>query len=283
MIIIAESGSTKTEWRVIEGDKIHAIRGKGINPNTMSQEDCLKSIEACFNSQHYIATKELHYYGAGINAQTKADWLQQLRNLFIHAHIQVHNDLLAAGRACLGKQAGYVGILGTGTNLGYYDGSTFINCIPSMGYILGDEGAGVSIGKQVLKGYYRGAWPDRLKQAFNKKYPFSSDEMMSQLYQSSEKAAFLAQFAKWAFQHRKQPCIQQLISEVYSEYFNMINEVYDQSITELNLVGSIAYYWSDFIKKIAAQYHINIGQVLESPIAALTLYHQEFQLPNSEK
>jgi glucosamine kinase len=274
MILIADSGSTKTAWRLINKEQITQFSTGGINPNSMSESACLASIQELDGKFDFDDIQEFHFYGAGINTVNIKSWTAVLQKAFVHAQINVANDLVAAAKASYGNNSGLVAILGTGSNVGWFDGNVIAKKSPAMGYILGDEGAGVAIGKAVVKGYFRGRWPQELQDAFARKYAWSYDEFVNELYHSERKAAFLAQFSKWAFQQRKHEAIQQIIIAVYQEFFEMIVEVFNQPPKQLAIVGSVAYYWSDYIKKVAANYQINVIQILENPIAALTLYHQ---------
>lgn len=274
MILIADSGSTKTAWRLIHNDGIKQFATGGINPNSMSLAACLESINELKKDVVFNNISELYFYGAGINAVNINNWTSTLQQTFKNATIEVANDLVAAARACYGNQSGLIAILGTGSNVGWFDGKQVAKKSPALGYILGDEGAGVAIGKAIVKGYYRGNWPEELHNAFARKYTWTYDEFVHELYQSERKAAFLAQFSKWAFQQRKHQAIQEIIINVYQDFFEMIQEVFGNEPKQLALVGSVAYYWSDYIKKVGNNYHVTINQTLEHPIAALTLHHQ---------
>ena len=274
MILIADSGSTKTAWRLIHNDGIKQFATGGINPNSMSLAACLESINELKKDVVFNNISELYFYGAGINAVNINNWTSTLQQTFKNATIEVANDLVAAARACYGNQSGLIAILGTGSNVGWFDGKQVAKKSPALGYILGDEGAGVAIGKAIVKGYYRGNWPKELQDAFARKYTWTYDEFVHELYQSERKAAFLAQFSKWAFQQRKHQAIQEIIINVYQDFFEMIQEVFGNEPKQLALVGSVAYYWSDYIKKVGNNYQVTINQTLEHPIAALTLHHQ---------
>lgn len=274
MILIADSGSTKTAWRLISPNGIKQFVSGGINPNSMSTEACLASINELNHAFDFNQISTLFFYGAGINAVNKKNWEKILQQTFSKATIEVENDLVAAARACYGNQTGLIAILGTGSNVGWFNGQHIIKKSPAMGYILGDEGAGVAIGKAIVKGYYRHVWPQELQDAFTRKFNWTYDEFVNELYSTDRKAAFLAQFSKWAFQQRKHEAIQTIIIQVYQEFFEMIQQVFGNESKQLALVGSVAYYWSDYIKKVASNYQVTITQTLEHPIAALTLYHQ---------
>lgn len=274
MILIADSGSTKTAWRLIHNDGIKQFATGGINPNSMSLAACLESINELKKDVVFNNISELYFYGAGINAVNINNWTSTLQQTFKNATIEVANDLVAAARACYGNQSGLIAILGTGSNVGWFDGNEVAKKSPALGYILGDEGAGVAIGKAIVKGYFRGNWPEELHNAFARKYTWTYDEFVHELYQSERKAAFLAQFSKWAFQQRKHQAIQEIIINVYQDFFEMIQEVFGNEPKQLALVGSVAYYWSDYIKKVGNNYQVTINQTLEHPIAALTLHHQ---------
>src|SRR6476469_64465 len=157
MILVADSGSTKTNWALIENKNIFYIHSEGYNPYYMDVEYIEKSIKAQFADVLMRAkVSQVNFYGAGCSPETKFTMFNALKSCFNNAFISVESDLLAAARCLLGLKEGFAAILGTGTNTCFYNGKDIVEVVDSLGFLAGDEGSGAYIGKQVIKAYVRG-------------------------------------------------------------------------------------------------------------------------------
>ena len=270
MILIADSGSSKTDWRLIDGESISQFETIGLNPFVVSSkviDETVRQLDLDFSS-----INKVFFYGAGCGNTEKANALKMvLKTIFITAEIDMKSDLLAVAHALLQNNSGVVGILGTGSNVAYYDGEIIKPVKTSLGYLLGDEGSGNHIGKQFLKLYLT----DSLDADLDKEIKLDKDAILKELYGHSFPNRYLASFCKMLFTHRSHPQIAKIISDAFEEWIMVY--LLPQNITKIHLCGSIAYYFSAELKACCYNHGITIESIVEKPISALTLYHIENQ------
>ncbi len=277
MIVIADSGSTKTDWRYIdEYNNIHLANTIGMNPYFITAEQIVEELSQgsanLFPSQEIL---RVVFYGAGCDSPRNYDMmLGALQTVFPKADIEIESDLLGAARALCGKSKGMVAILGTGSNSCLYDGSHIAKNVASMGYILGDEGSGSAMGKHLLLDFVRGSVPEKLRAELISEFSLSKEEILDRVYKQEFPNRFLASFSKFLYKNQNEVYVQNLLTECFSKFFeNQISLYKDFNEYELYLVGSIAYNFSEMITKIASSYNVQVSSILQSPIAALSLYH----------
>lgn len=277
MILVADSGSTKTDWRlIISENEIHQFQCIGLNPNFHKKETVLSAIQQTFQDDKLNREiKEVYFYGAGCSTNLAQQFIQaQLQVVFKQANIQVAHDLLAAARASCGHQKGLAAILGTGSNCCLFDGSEVVASFPSGGYSIGDEGGGVHIGKRILKAYIEEYMPLELRERFDFRYQLSLDDILESLYKKPNPNRFMASFSQFAYQHKEDPFITKELLQVFDDFFEHKVLRFDEAKTvPLNMVGSIAFYYNEYIRTVAELKGVSIGTVLEKPIAGLSLYH----------
>jgi N-acetylglucosamine kinase-like BadF-type ATPase len=199
-----------------------------------------------------------------------------LERYFTDAHIEVWHDLLAAARALCGEDPGIACILGTGSNSCYYDGVRIVENVTSLGYVLGDEGSGAWLGKRIVADYLRKDLPEKLWDHFKKRFPMDRDEILSRVYSQEMPSRFLGSFSHFIFQHLKEPYCYKLVYDGFSEFMEknvMRYERYNE--LKVHFVGSVAFYFSDILRQVANDKGITLKNILESPIAGLTLYHNK--------
>lgn len=278
MILIADSGSTKTDWRIIDvNKKIHQAQSEGFNPNYDSG-NFVASVQQQLLPTLTDTTTLVYFYGAGCSTdlnQTIAH--KTLSGLFPQAVIHVHHDLLAAARALCGHQPGIACILGTGSNACFYNGDKITGNTVNLGYLLGDEGSGYYLGKTLLMAYLHQELPDDLAKRFAKRYPNTSrEEILENLYHKPYPNRYLASFTKFLFDYQKQPVIYRLIYNCFEEFFDKyILKLNNPAQHPVHFVGSVAFYFSNILRQVANDKNLRTGNILETPIAGLTLYHEE--------
>lgn len=267
-ILIGDAGGSTTEWRLIEGASIRQVTTNGFNFTTHSLELFYDEI---FNLQ--LKADRLYLYVAGAE---RADDRQQIaeKMMKIFDHVEVENDLLGAARSVLCKQAGYVGILGTGSNAAFYDGAVLKRVGYSLGYLIGDEGSGAYLGKMILKEALRGRLENNLQENFNKFHHLSSQETIMNLHKESRPNLYLAQFAKFLSLHSNHPQVYSMVYHGFEKFFEAFfnGQPLDHPI---HFVGSIAYHFNDILRQVGADLGIHIQHIVESPIAGLVTYHNE--------
>lgn len=277
MILVADSGSSKTDWRLVFSEnKIEQFQSIGLNPNFHDETSILKAIEDTFPlHEQNREVKAVFFYGAGCSTDKTQQLVQnQLQKVFTNATVEVSHDLLAAARASCGHQAGLAAILGTGSNCCVFNGSKIVASFPSGGYSIGDEGGGVHIGKRILKAYIEDYMPQHLRERFDFRYKLSLDDILENLYKKPNPNRFMASFSHFAFQHKEDGFVTKELLQVFEDFFeNKVLRFKQAGELPLNLVGSIAFYFNEYIRTVAESKGVSIGTILEKPIAGLSLYH----------
>ena len=283
MKLIADSGSTKTDWRLIDDEgQIHQAKTEGLNPFFKTTMDCSETLEEVLLPQFKFPSLlkkvdlEIHFYGAGCSSAAKCLVVERaFKQVFNKATVEIEHDLLGAARALCGHSPGIAAILGTGSNSCYYDGKEVVQNVTALGYILGDEGSGAYIGKKLIKDYLDKELPESVVERFEKRFDFTKDEILDKVYQDSLPNRFLASFSKWVYQIRdKEEYAQELISWSIGAFLDKhICKYKNHKEVELNVVGSVGYFHSRTLKVLAEERGIKVGKVLETPIAGLVLYH----------
>jgi N-acetylglucosamine kinase-like BadF-type ATPase len=219
---------------------------------------------------------KIFYYGTGVSSEKNQQLIQSaFAEHFANAQIEIGWDLLAAARALCGHERGIACILGTGSNSCLYDGKQIIDNVANLGWILADEGSGTHLGKQIVFDYFRGNMPEKLAAQFHARFPWSREEVLEKVYQQEKPGAFLASFAKFIFQHLKEPYCYQLVYKSFDQFYtNNVMKYSNYQQTKVHFTGSIAFYFSDVLRQVANDKGIAVKNILEGPIAGLTLYHQ---------
>lgn len=273
MIVIADSGSTKTLWCFVSRNMgITKVHTSGMNPNFITKTDYNIINQTLLPYiTNFDPIENVYFYGAGCGTQNGKDKIKQLlQKTFANAYISVETDMLGACIGSCGNASGIVGILGTGSNSCLYNNGTIIQNIPALGYTLCDEGSGNHIGKLLLKTYLRGFMPSDLCCDFKNKYPYDTSYFLDHLYNQPFPNRFLASFAPFAFEHRQHPFMGQLLHKVFQSFFEEQIICYDgYNDYKLHLVGSVAYCFENEIAKVAKEYGITIASIKQSPIDGL--------------
>jgi len=274
MIVIADSGSSKTDWRLISKEGVvEATQTIGLNPHIITPSDFKKAVKnSDLVNWPLESVNKVYFYGAGITGiklqEKLANWL---KTTFYMSEILASSDLLAAARAIYGREDGIIGILGTGSNSGFYNGSEIEQTVPALGYILGDEGSGNALGKRLVTSFLRDELPDPLADEFRLFYP-EHENLLSNIYESPQPAKFLASFVPFIHQHQDSKFMEQLAVEGFTKYFKLLKEY--KNISKVGLVGSVAFYFSKTLHKVAATEGIKIYRIIKSPIDSLSLHHR---------
>lgn len=280
MILIADGGSTKTDWIALNSQKEEVFRVKslGLNPAIILKEELFNRIN---NVTQLITCKndiqEIHFYGAGCGSTLPIKTLTDvLQVVFKHANIIVSEDMLAAVYACSPKEPAIVAILGTGSNSCYYDGATIKKSAESLGYTIMDEASGNYFGKKLLRDFFYETMPKKLAEAFKNHFNVDIDFIKMNLYRKPNPNMYLASFAKFMFDYKEEKYIKKLIKKGFQKYFKHHILPYKKGPdTPIYFIGSIAYYFSDILEQIARKNNLTITDVIQRPINNLVKFHQE--------
>mgnify|MGYP003575449161 FL=1 len=278
MILIADSGGSKTDWRLIRNDgSIAQASAPGFNPYYEPIDDLKRKVlEIIIPQVNGRTLDKIFFYGAGVSSvKNQLTIKSAFLEFFPEAQIEIGWDLLAAARALCGHEPGIACIMGTGSNSCLYDGEKIIDNVANLGWILADEGSGANIGRKFLVDYLRKKFPTKLAEQFQQRFPLSREEFLEKVYQQEKPSAFLASFMKFIFQHLKEPYCYKLVYDSFAEFYeNNVMQYENYRNLKVHFTGSIAFYFSDILRQVANDKGITVKNILEGPIAGLTLYHQ---------
>lgn len=287
MILLADSGSTKCDWIILNSD--HSMREEaftmGFNPYFHSESFIATAIK---QNKELMAVKDqvthIYYYGAGCSApELNVIVKRGLSHHFQSAEIIVDHDLLGAAYALYQGEPCICGILGTGSNSCFFDGTQIHEKVPALGYILGDEGSGSYFGKKLLAGYLYHQLPEEISQDFKKKYEPTLRDVVDNVYVKPHANVYLASFVRFISSHLEDPYIHKLLVAGMSEYLRTHVMCYENyRDVKLNLVGSVAYYFQDAIREAGKEFGIEVGHIVKKPIDRLVEYHKKYVLTDTE-
>lgn len=278
MILIADSGSSKTDWTIIdEKQTVGTVETPGINPYFQNAVEIEEKLAVAFSKDLKTSVTSIFFYGAGcIKNSTDKTIIQALNKIFINAGIEAEDDLLGAARALLGKEQGIACILGTGSNSCFYNGTMIIDKVPALGYVLGDEGSGSYLGKLFLNSYLKRGMPVDLSKLVEQELNMQMTEVLAAVYRKEYPNRYLAGFSQFILKNIEHPFLKAMVSDSFEAFFSKNIEKYEHyREVPVNFIGSIAYYYSDLLKSIAAKRGIHIEKILHKPIDGLVKYHLE--------
>ena len=281
MILIADGGSTKTDWRLIkDGREYKKIQTSGFNPYLVGSDEIEEILWK--ELQPYIdnnAVSAVYYYGAGCSTAVKNQIVETaFEKIFTKAKLFISHDLLAASHALCGDVEGIVAILGTGSNSCYYDGKDIKDGIFSLGYFFGDEGSGAYLGKQLITAYLHKELPDEIATKLSEAYPMSLENILDAVYTKPAPSRFLASFSNFINENRDHPYIYNLITEAFRAFYKYQVCCYARhKEVPVHFVGSVAYYYQDILSKIGQEFGVMTGKFIKAPIDGLVEYHHENQ------
>lgn len=272
MKLIADCGSTKTSWILFNQEIKKEFETSGANPIFTPEKDFLTTLENLHDYKEQV--KELYFYGAGCaNPKLTAKIETPLKQFFNNSKVEVQSDLLAAARAVSPNKESIVAILGTGMNSCFFDGEKICSSIPPLGYIIGDEGSGAYLGKKLVKYYMRNrTMPNHLRKSFEQEYRVNYEILLNKVYQESYPNKFLASLSKFLYEHKADAFVQDLLLKSFNKFFKNIISLYKQP-NELNIVGSIGFYFEEEIREIANNYEYRINKIIKQPIEELYHFH----------
>ncbi|WP_251621823.1 BadF/BadG/BcrA/BcrD ATPase family protein [Odoribacter lunatus] len=280
MYLIADSGSTKTQWCLIEGEKRREIRTSGINPVYQSEIEIGEMLKREFGAEER-GIEAIYFYGAGCAFPEKNEQVKKaLDDFFKSARIEIASDLLAAARALFQRQKGIACILGTGSNSCYYDGENIVRNIPPLGFILGDEGSGAVMGKRLVADILKGILSKELADLFFQTYPYSYAELIERIYRQPFPNRFLAAFTLFLKQHIASPEINKLVSDSLEEFI-IRNLVQYKEVDNLpvSFIGSIAFHFQEQLFPLLDKYGFRAGKIVPTPMDGLIAFHTGVLLP----
>jgi glucosamine kinase len=285
MILIADSGSTKTSWILLDGkNKVAEDYTQGFSPSFQSPQEMAGIMHAELGKELLEQKRnnalQVFYYGTGCSTPNKVKAMHDaLAAVFIKAQITVNHDLLASALALCGNKSGIACILGTGSNSCYFDGKEIKESLLSLGYFFGDHGGGAHIGKTLLQRYLEDALPSGLQKAFSEMPEFNKEDILHKVYKAPMPQRFLASYTKIVSNYIEHPYIQQLVEGCFNDFFTHQVEKYSMyKLVEIHFVGSVALHFREQLEKVMERRSLHKGIILQSPMEGLVIYHLENSL-----
>ena len=276
MILIADSGSTKTDWAVVDdGRMVASMATQGINPFHQDTDNIVAVIETeLLPKMGDIYPEEIYFYGSGCREDKVEMMCSILGRAFPHcARIEAQGDLLAAARAVCGANEGIACIMGTGANSCLYDGKRVVENTPPLGYILGDEGRGAVLGKLFVNALFKGQLPESLKDEWLAETGLSLNIIINKVYREPLANRFLASTSKFIRQHLEVKQLEEMVVDNFREHFSRNVNIYGRKDLPVGAIGSVAYYYREQLEKAAMAEGYSLGKVMRSPIDGLMRYH----------
>jgi N-acetylglucosamine kinase-like BadF-type ATPase len=275
-ILIADSGSSKTEWRIIEnGIPGGSFFSSGINPYFLSSKEIYSLLNSEIKPEVEKRFNNIYFYGTGCNSDLKEDIVRKaLARFTISKEIFIGSDLLGAARSLCGNQAGIACIMGTGSNSCYYDGKRIVANIPPLGYILGDEGGGAVLGRKLLSGILKKQVPDQIIRKFLETYKLTTAEILDNVYTRPFPNRFLGQFAKFLSDNIEEPELKEIVESSFEDFIiRNILQYPESGQYPVYFTGSIAFHFKEMLIEQLKKNNLTAGEITLTPMANLIIYH----------
>ncbi|HUW91527.1 MAG TPA: hypothetical protein VMV74_00065 [Bacteroidales bacterium] len=276
MILIADSGSTKTEWRELtNGEAGKSYISTGFNPFFLNSEDIVTLLRKEMSEVEGMTVSHIFFYGTGCSNPSKIEIISvALRRFFGTAELFVGSDLLGAARSLCQNEAGIACIIGTGSNSCYYDGKSIVSNVSPLGYILGDEGGGAVIGRKLVSGVLKKQLPGIVIENFFRAFPYSSSEILDNVYNMPFPNRFLGQFAKFIADNIHVPELQAIITSSFDEFIiRNVLQYPEAKRFPAHFTGSIAYHFRPFLEELLIKHRLQPGIFSLTPMENLVMYH----------
>ena len=291
MRLIIDAGSTKMEWILLDGNEVKSrFQTEGFNPN-YSDRQCLENIihlvetrfiaspncETSFSRRDKSASLQtINYYGTGCGNEQNCQIIKTIfQQQFPNTEIHVTHDTMAACHALLGQEKGVACILGTGSNSCLYDGVRITEEAVSLGYLLGDEGSGMHIGREVVRAYFYGFMPEDLERQFDAEYHLELKVFIQHLYHEGQPSKYLASFARFAGKYQAHPFVHDMVKGCFKAFIEaFVLRFEDNQKMKVSFIGSVAFHFQGILKEALSDYGLILGEVMQAPAEGLVRYYQ---------
>lgn len=283
MIAIIDGGSTKCDWVILENSGKPHLKTTtlGFNPNIINPDFIMKEIDRnpeLFFLKNHI--EKIFFYGSGCGTEANAKKVEdEFVKIFPQAEVRIKEDMTAAAYAAYNGKPAMVCILGTGSNSCFFDGEKIRVDLPSLGFLIGDEGSGSALGKNLLRRFFMKKLPQDLERAFVNTYNLTIDEAIKNMYHNPRANAYLGEFNKFIAEHKSHSYFQNMVFDEMKNFLDYQVLPYKEAgEVEINFIGYIAYIYEDILRSAAAELNLTIGKVVQKPIESLVDYHKKYIL-----
>lgn len=283
MIAIIDGGSTKCDWMILENSGKLNLKTTtlGFNPNITNTDFISQEIdknEELFFLKNHI--EKVFFYGSGCGTEHNAKKVEtEFIKTFPEAQISIKEDMTAAAYSAYNGNPAIVGILGTGSNSCFFDGEKIRTDLPSLGFLIGDEGSGSALGKHLLRRFFMKKLPKDLEEDFIQTYRLTIEDAIKNMYHNPRANAYLGEFNKFIADRKKHPYFQNMVFDELKNYLDYQVLPYPEAgEVEVNCIGYIAFIYEDILRSAAAELNLTIGKVVQKPIESLVDYHKKYIL-----
>ncbi|WP_143960844.1 N-acetylglucosamine kinase [Litoribacter populi] len=280
MLLIADSGSSKTNWKYINGngEVLESIKTIGLNPYFLSEDKITELIHEQI-APKIDSIRSVHFYGAGCGTPQKQEVVKQaIKNGLSVYDVKVNGDILGAARALFHDSAGIACVIGTGTNSCLYNGEEITQTVPSLGYMLGDFGSGAVMGKEFLALLFQKRLPKMVENSFHEDFTLSTSQILDKVYNKPLANRYLASFVPFLRKHAETPELRKMIKLGFSQFMDYYIRPYrSNSEITIGVVGSVGFYFQEFLLEVAADKGIKIRTIMADPMDGLIQYHCSHQ------
>ena len=276
MILIADCGSTKTDWVLCNGSNVvKRVKTQGLNPTIQSSDEILAVLtDELVDNINTTAPQKIFFYGAGCAYETANNRMKKaLEAVFTTKEIEIYSDLLASARALCRHEEGIACILGTGSNSCLYNGKEIVDNTPSMGYILGDEGSGAHLGRQLVSDCVKRQLPKEIREKFLQQYKLDLATILERVYHTPLPNRWLASFTPFIQENKKSPEVHTMLKNCFTQFFQRNVMVYRRSWLPIHISGGIGISFSEEIRETAESLGLSVGNIVESPMEGLIKFH----------
>jgi glucosamine kinase len=275
MILIADGGSTKTDWRLSDGHTVHSFSSKGLNPYFNTQEQIIQELIKSGLGEFKDQVTAINFYGAGLAVDTVKESLRKCFHDFFKAEeISINDDLLAAARALFGDGSGIACILGTGSNSCLYIDGRIVDKIPALGYILGDEGSGANLGKVFLNALHKRQFPEELRAEILWNENIGLDVILENVYRQEQANKYLASLTQIIIKYIQHKEIENMVSKTLEDFFRKnIFKYKNYQEYKIGFAGSIAFHFDHLLEEVLESHSLGAHKIIKAPIEELLNYH----------
>lgn len=278
--LIADAGSTKVEWALLKdnGEVATSFISDGLNALMAHPEVITKALkDVAARIPEEISVEEIHYYGAGCATEEICSKTKDvIAGIWPEADIFVASDLLGAARSLFGNRKGIACILGTGSNSCLYDGANIVSQIPSLGYVLGDEGSGAALGKRLVSDAFKNQLPDSIREKFLSAYGLTLSGILDNIYRNPSPNKFLASLVPFLSDNLWNPYIYSLVLKELTKFVRRNVAMYPGAHTlDLSFTGSIAHHFAKILREAAESLGYRVTSISETPMEGLLAYHRK--------
>jgi len=277
MILVADSGSSKTDWLISHShQEVKQFRTSGLNPYFLTEKEIIKIVQDQAPDMVAFANdiREIYFFGAGCSSPDRHEIVSNaLSFLFTKSYVSVDSDLLGCAYATCGHEKGLCCVLGTGSNISFFDGHDIHDGQHGLGFVLGDEGAGTAFGKTLITDFLYGKMPQEISLAFDDEFQLTKEAVIKNIYQKPNSNSYLASFSRFLSNIRTTGYAQQVLRNGFLEFIETDIKSYPQYHNyKCHFVGSIAYIFAEELKSLCQENGVQVGKIIQQPIHDLMAF-----------